>query len=143
MAEPGAESGAVSDVKGITEALGAIFGSATQQSGSVSGTQKSSAKRTEKLVLDQDAITKIIADALGGAGGLAEIFAGEQSSGIFNSSVSAQAAGDLTSKIVGELAKLTSVRESTEEGTQESTSEQFTANEDGGLIGSIGNLFGF
>jgi hypothetical protein len=62
---------------------------------------------TEQLLLDPAAIQQIIRDVLGGADGLASIFAGEQSAGLYNSSVAAQAAGDLTAKLTGELAKIT------------------------------------
>lgn len=69
--------------------------------------QQSRGFRTEQLVLEQEAIDKIVQDVLGGADGLASIFAGEQTAGIFNSSVSAQAAGDLAASLVGEIAKIT------------------------------------
>lgn len=62
---------------------------------------------TEQLKLDPAAIQQIIQDVLSGPQGLASIFGGEQSSGLYNSSVSAQAAGDLAAKLVGELAKIT------------------------------------
>ena len=70
-------------------------------------TSLSQAKKTEQLKLDPLAVQKIIQDVLGGAEGLAEIFAGEQNAGIFNSSVAAQASGDLATKLIGEIAKLT------------------------------------
>ena len=67
----------------------------------------STGTKTEQLQLDQAAIDKLIQDVLGGADGLASIFGGEQSSGLYNSSTANQAAGDLTAKLVGELAKIT------------------------------------
>lgn len=68
---------------------------------------KKSGRRTEQLELDQAGVDKIIQDVLGGAGGLADIFSGEQTSGIFGSSVAAQAAGDLAANLAGEIAKIT------------------------------------
>ena len=66
---------------------------------------------TDRLKISQQAIDKIIADVLGGADGLASRFQGEQTAGIYSSSVAAQAAGDLTANLVGEIAKLTAERE--------------------------------
>ena len=64
--------------------------------------------RTEQLVLEQEAIDKIMEDVLSKAGeGIKDIFSGEQNIGLFDSSVSAQAAGDLASKLAGEIAKIT------------------------------------
>jgi len=79
-------------------------------SASHSGTSKSKTDKgttTSQLSLDQNAINKIIQDTLGGANGLASIFGAEQNSGIYNSSVANQAAGNLTANIIGELAKIT------------------------------------
>lgn len=64
--------------------------------------------RTEQLILDQAGIDKIIQDVLSQAGsGIKDIFAGEQTAGIFNSTVAAQAAGDLAANLAGEIAKIT------------------------------------
>ncbi len=71
----------------------------------------SAAKEVERLRLDPFAVKKIIQDVLGGAEGLASIFQGEQTAGIFDSSVAAQASGDLAAKLVGELTKLTAEKE--------------------------------
>ena len=133
----------IPDLRSITGALGDIFGSSGQTQGSGSSTATTEARRTERLRLDQTAIEQIISDVLGGAGGLAEIFGGEQTAGIFNSSAAAQASGDLAAKLVGELAKLTAVKESTEDATQKTKSESFQAEESGGLLGAIGSIFGF
>ena len=81
------------------------------QSKSTSNSEKtqatsSSGTQTESLEISDEAVDQIIADVLGGTDGLASIFSGEQNAGIFNSSVSAQAAGDLSAKLVGEIAKL-------------------------------------
>lgn len=62
---------------------------------------------SSQLVLEDEAVAQIIRDVLSGAGGLASIFAGEQTAGIFDSSVAASASGDLVAKLVGEIAKLT------------------------------------
>jgi len=64
-------------------------------------------KTTSQLELTQEGIDKIVADVLGGANGLAAIFAGEQNSGLYNSSTAAGEAGDLSAKLVGEIARLT------------------------------------
>lgn len=79
-------------------------------------------RQTKQLELDEEATQKLITDLLSGAGGLAEIFGGEQTAGIFNSSVSAQAAGDLSARIVGELAKITG-REVVEQESRERVKE--------------------
>jgi hypothetical protein len=88
------------------------FGASSKSSKSktteeTSSESKKEGSRTEQLILEQEAVDKIIADVLGGVGGLAEIFAGEQNVGLFNSSVSAQAAGDLAANLAGEIAKIT------------------------------------
>ena len=102
-------------LSGGSQLLSTLFGSSTKTSGSGTnsrsnqGSTTSTAKgeSSKQLELDEEAISKIIQDVLGGAEGLASIFGGEQASGLFNSSVSAQASGDIASKLVGELAKLT------------------------------------
>ena len=129
--------------KSIIDIGTGLFGSGGQVSGSGTTDVTSEVKRTERLNLDQAAVEQIIADVLGGADGLASIFAGEQSAGIFNASASAQAAGDLASKLVGELAKLTAEKETTEAGTQKTKSSSFQATEEEGLLDSIGGFFGF
>jgi len=108
-----------------------------------------SGAQSEQLKLDQAAIEKLISDVLSGPGGLAEIFAGEQNAGIFNSSAAAQAAGDLSAKLVGELAKITGekvtsraeqskgidVQKSVEAGRSEAISSE--ADQSGGLLGKV------
>jgi hypothetical protein len=79
---------------------------------------KSSGESRDRLDISDEAIDKIVSDILSGPDGLASIFAGEQNAGIFNSSVSAQAAGDLSSKITGEIAKLRAERIQTEDKTE-------------------------
>ena len=96
----------------IVGTIGDLFGGTTTQKGTTRGEAASitgatkKGRTTEKLNIDQVALQRIIQDVLGGSGGLATIFAGEQQAGIFDSSVAAQASGDLAAKLVGELAKL-------------------------------------
>lgn len=98
-------------LRDITGAFNDIFGEDTEQR--VVQTERAAQDTfvTEQLKLDQAAIDQIIEDVLGASGGLADIFAGEQTAGIFDSSVAAQASGDLAAKLVGELAKVTAQKE--------------------------------
>ena len=80
-------------------------------------TKEESGRRTSQLQLEDEAVQKIIEDVLGGANGIASIFAGEQNSGIFDSSVANQASGDLAANLVGELAKITGKTVEEEEST--------------------------
>jgi len=139
MAGEGGSAGFNTSFTDITGALGDIFGGSQTQGGS--GTSTSSATQTERVQLDEAALQKIIEDVLGGADGLASIFAGEQNAGIFNSSVAAQASGDLAARLVGELAKLTGEKVTTQEAEQQTASTQKA--ESGGLLDSIGGFFGF
>lgn len=65
------------------------------------------ATTVSQLEITQEGIDKIVEDILGSSQGLAAIFSGEQSSGLYNSSTAAGEAGDLSAKVVGEIAKLT------------------------------------
>jgi hypothetical protein len=140
-----------SGIGGIFTGIGSLgkdlFGEDTDISGTKSGTTTTDTTQTERLKLDEAAIQKIIEDVLGGAEGLAGIFSKEQAAGVFDSSVAAQAAGDLASKLVGELAKLTAEKEVTQTGTQVTKSQEQQAQEQGGLIEGplkkLGGLFGF
>ncbi len=125
-----AESEGISDLR-------AIFGSSGKQTTSGSSTFKGS--QTEQLELDDAAIARIIEQVLGGPQGLAGIFAGEQTAGLFNSTVSAQAAGDVVASLVGELAKLTGKKTVTQESETDSSSK--TKTKDGGLLGAIKSIF--
>lgn len=127
----------------ITGAAQAILGGSSGVDATTAGTTTTTGKQTEQLKLDQAAIAKIIEDVLGGTEGLASIFGGEQTAGIFDSSVAAQAAGDLTSKLVGEIAKLTGVREITteEEAVVDTRTEQVSESE--GLIQGLFSSLGF
>lgn len=115
----------------ITGAVGDIIGSSSGGTGTSSGETTSS----ERLILQEEAIKKIIEDVLGGADGLASIFSGEQTSGIFDSSVAAQASGDLAAKLVGEIAKLTGEKVTSGTSVQQQKQEQ----ESGGILGGIGD----
>ena len=164
MAVPFAAAQAGGDAaSSIIGAVGDLFGTSqstsgtTRETGTVSSiveaAQKTSGLRTEQLELDPEAIQQIIRDVLGGANGLASIFQGEQTAGIFNSSVSAQAAGDLAAKLVGEIAKITGKTVGTEEGETEETRSQVdtkdltttnkTKSADEGVLSGIGDFFGF
>ena len=105
----------------------ALFGTSgtTNTSGTSSSITESEANITgearDRLDISDEAIDKIVTDILQGPDGLASIFSGEQNAGVFNSSVSAQAAGDLTAKITGEIAKLRAERVQTQERTQTQT----------------------
>lgn len=121
--------------------LSSIFGGKTSTSGNTtaSGSEKRTGKTTNQLQLDPAAVQKIIQDVLGGADGLASIFSGEQSSGLYNSSTAAQAAGDLTAKLVGEIAKLTGKTVLEEEASVETEGKttSTTKTKDGGALGGV------
>ncbi len=129
----------VSAAQGVVNILGDLFGGTISES----GIKKSEARGTtrESLEISDEAIEKIIADVLGGAEGLASIFAGEQTAGIFSSTVSAQAAGDLASKLAGEIAKLRAVK--TTEVEQAGIQITEKKERDEGLLSGIGEFFGF
>ena len=133
-----AESTGVSDLKGLGDFAGMLLGSSSSSSSNLSGTTTNTGSTTgrEKLNIDQAGIDKIIQDVLGGADGLAAIFSGEQSAGVFNSSVAAQASGDLAAKLVGEIAKLTAEKEtsSTTNNKQIVNTKQTSEEEEEGLI---------
>lgn len=81
--------------------------SGTTESGRLEETISGLTTSSSQLKLDEAGVQRIIEDILSGPGGLASIFQGEQTAGIFNSTVSAQAAGDLSAKLAGEIAKIT------------------------------------
>jgi len=110
--------------------LETLFGGTTDISGS--GTTKGTT--TEQLNLDQQAVTKIINDILGGSQGLASIFSDQNVSGLYGSTVSKQAAGDLVSKLAGEIAKLTAKKTT----TTDQTTTQDQTQEKGGALSGIG-----
>ena len=122
----------------ITGAAGDIFGTSQSSGGTSKSSGTSRSSSTEQLELNEAAVTKLIEELLSSSSGLAAIFSGEQSAGIFDSSVANQAAGDLTAKIVGELAKLTSKKTTTTEGEQTSKGSQEQEAGTGGLLDQIG-----
>jgi len=140
------------DFATIVGAIGDLFGGTLDVKGTTTGTATSetlatlSGEKRRRLELDPAAITRIIEEVLSGPEGLASIFAGEQTAGIFNSSVAAQAAGNLTAKLVGELAKLTAEEITTQEQEQTSRTIQEqrqttrTTQEDEGILSGIGDF---
>lgn len=98
----------------VTGALGLTKDKSKSSSASDSTGTRTGVQGT-RLALSQAGIDKLIQDVLGQADGLASIFAGEQSSGLYNSTAANQAAGDLAVKIAGELAKLTATTVTTQE----------------------------
>jgi len=131
----------VTDIAGIVDIGTALFGSSQSVRGSTSETTRSSGRQTEQIELDEAAIAAIIEDVLGGAEGLASVFSTEQAAGVFDSSVAAQASGDIVSKLVGELAKLTSKKVITQESEAEREASSRTKTKDGGLLGAIKDIF--
>lgn len=103
---------------------------------------KETGRRVEQLDISQEGIDKIIADVLGGADGLAEIFAEENVAGIFDTSVAAQAAGDLATKLAGEIARLTAANVITEEKTLDRKTTGLTKGKTSS-IGAEGTIPGF
>lgn len=103
---------------------GATKGSSeTTASSNTTSSMKGTSESRDRLEISDEAITKIVDDILSGPDGLASIFAGEQNAGIFNSSVAAQAAGDLTAQVAGEIAKLRAERVQTANQDQTQTQE--------------------
>ena len=146
-------------LSGLVGAFGSLFPSNEKGSGNTtsSGTASSNTiasragESRKRLEISQEAIDKIIQDVLAGADGLAAIFAGENSAGIFNSSSANLAAGDLAAKIVGEIAKLqaeevattdeTETQDTTQEFAQQGTSQ--TTAKKGGILDGVGDFLGF
>lgn len=95
--------------------IGGLFGNDTSGTTNSNVTAKTSTTGattkvgTEKeyLAITEAGLNKIVADVLGGANGLADIFSEQGSAGLYSSSVASQAAGDLVTNLAGELAKLT------------------------------------
>lgn len=138
-AESAGSGSSLDDLGSIVDIGKGLFGTGASGKGTTSGT--TSVKSEEQLILEREAIAKIIEDVLGGAQGLGSIFGEEQVAGIFDSSVAAQAAGDITSKLVGELARLTGRKTTTSETKADQTTKQESGEE--GLIETIGGFLGF
>lgn len=128
-----AGAGGFSDLVG---GLTGIFGGSETVSGS--GTTEKTGVTTERLQFKRGDLEAIVGRALK-EGGIADIFSEEKVAGIFDSSVKAQAAGDLIAQITGELAKLSGERRGSVTSTDKTTTEQ--TQESGGLLGAIGGLF--
>jgi len=94
---------------------------------------------SSQLQLEQEAVTKIIQDVLGSEQGLADIFSKENTAGIFDSSAATQAAGDLTTNLVGELAKLTGKTVTSEEEEGESSGSGTGSSKEGGFNFGFGD----
>lgn len=73
----------------------------SEQTGTKKGTT------TKYVDIDKAGLDKIVADVLGSEQGLAQLLSSEGASGLYSSTVSKQASGDLVTKLAGELAKLT------------------------------------
>lgn len=153
------DTGPATAFESLVGSIGSLFGGTTKESGWSSGTaesitnatQKRTGLQTSQLQLEDEAVQQIIRDVLGGPDGLASIFAAEQNSGIYNSSVAAQAAGDIAAKLVGEIAKITgkqvdTLDETAEEEqitTQTQETQSGAKSGDKGVLGGIGDFFGF
>lgn len=145
----------VADIGGLIGAVGSLFGNSQSQSGTsnliANSVTKATAKglQTEELQIEDAAVQKIIRDVLSGPDGLAAIFAGEQDSGLYNSSSANQAAGDLAAKLVGEIAKLKAKKVTTSNQEEEQITDQTQTattsadTKDGGVLKGVGDFFGF
>ena len=139
---------------GLTGALTDLFGTGSDQEIQGTqhrvGTQRATGvqhrRGAKRLVISDEAIQQIIQDMLSETdGGLAAIFAGEKSSGLYNSSVAAEEAGDLAAKILGEVGKLRA-REVYDDKVSETTTgnqmthtqnEQFSETGQDGLLSGL------
>lgn len=115
-----------------------LVGESQEGTTAKAGTTSLTGSQTEQLQLDEAGLQKIIQDVLGGAEGLASIFQGQKTAGIFDSSVSAQAAGDLASKLVGEIAKITGKKVTTADELQEVNELTETTAGSAGILGQLG-----
>lgn len=79
---------------------------------------------TQKKVLSQDAINKLIYDVLSSDQGLSALASGENISGGFNSSTKGLMAQDLVTKLVGELANVTAETVATNSSHQSETKKK-------------------
>ena len=128
-------SGAGDAFESITGGLQNLFGSggSQQQSGQQHnvgrqrGTGKQHRRGARRLEISDAAIQKIIQDMLQETdGGLAAIFGGEKRSGLYNSSVAAEEAGDLAAKILGEVGKLRATEKYDDKVSEVTTGNQMT-----------------
>jgi len=134
--------GWISDIGGLGKDL--FGGSESKNTTSNANTNtNSSGLQVSQLDIGAEGVKKIIADVLGSAGGIKDIFSDENVAGIFNSSAANQAAGDLSAKLVGEITKLLAkevVFSADEEDTKSSSSTLESA-ESGGILGQFGLSF--
>ena len=133
--------------QGTTAAVGSDVAKDSVTDSVTNAATKSATKGTTTKGLDISdmAVAKIRNDMLAETGGLADIFAKEGASGLHNSTVGKQAAGDLSSKIVGEIAKLrakevTSVDEETDSNSVSNTHTNVDENVDN--KGQLERVFG-
>jgi len=119
-----------------------LFGGSTSTSGNSTAGRKGTSTKKEKLNIDSAGIESLVRDVLASEQGLSEVFSEENVAGVFNSSVAAQASGDLVAQIAREIAKLTAVKE--EEITEDfETKTVSTGGSDSpGLIKQIGGFLG-
>jgi hypothetical protein len=114
-----------------------LFGQDTEVSGS--GTTR------QRLNIDEAGVLRLVEGILGGTQGLASIFSEEQVAGLFDSSVAAQASGDLLAKVAGEVAKLkaeqitttTETQTTEEEGLIEDPLKKLGANTEKAILGPL------
>ena len=130
---------------------GALSGDSTKETVTNHDLQIDESETTSRrLDISDEAIDKIVADILGAKSGIAAIFSEENIAGLYDSTVAAQASGDLVANLVGEIAKLRAVevtdrdltrRELGTKAVEGSTDSAFDAGGASGLLGSIGGLF--
>lgn len=120
---------------GITGAAGDIVGRGGTRI--ETGTERRRGRETEQLEIDEAGIAKILQDILGGTEGLASIFSGEKTAGIYSGTVAAQASGNLLANLIGEIAKVTAkkVTTSAEDVAKTGKAEDITK----GLLPEVGS----
>lgn len=99
-----------------------LWGTAMENNYQTTGNESMSGSK--KKVLSQEAINKLIYDAMSSDQGLASLASGENLSGGFNSSTKTLQVQDFMTKLIGELALVTA--EEVQTGTKESKGEKNT-----------------
>ncbi len=110
----------------LVSLLGGLFGTSSTSQIDLSKLVEGSGVTKEYTNLSPEALDRIIQQVLGGVDGISSIFGAEQSAGLYNSSVAAQASGDLIAQLVGEIAKLTAPKVTefvNSESTKQSTKQ--------------------
>ena len=136
MAEGSSTEGGGDLLTGLGNIFTTAFGSGpTKQFQRGSGTEKGTV--TRQLEIEEEGVQKILQDILGSEQGLASIFSEESVAGLFDTTVSKQAAGDLLANLAGEIAKLQAKEVETRDikTTQEATSKSKSK-------GVFSNIFG-